>query len=110
MNLPSRLEINFLQELEEYEEGRKMAFVTSMERRGMYKLLANGLRAKFGEEAEELLPAIHELNDAEKYLALNRRIATATTLDEVRQAYADVTAPPSRRKKSGARKRGSSNK
>ena len=60
------------------------------------------------EEANELLPAILELDDAEKYLALNRTILTATTLDEVRQACAEAAAPATRRKKSGPRKGGSS--
>ena len=36
-------------------------------------MIEDALRTKFGDEAAELLPAIHELNDAEKYKALNRR-------------------------------------
>ena len=84
-----------------------MPYVTSIERSGMRKLIEDGLRTKFGEEAMELMEAISELNDAEKYLALNRTIITATTLDEVRRACAKASAPAPRRKKGGNRKRGS---
>ena len=73
-----------------------MPFVTGFERRGMLRLLEDTLRTKFGEDALELVPAIKELNDAEKYLALNRIIITATTLDEVRRACAKAAT---RRKK-----------
>ena len=76
-----------------------MPFVTSFEREAMLELIADALQTKFGEEGAALVPAIHELNDAEKYKALNRIIATATTLEEVRRAYAKAAAPRSRRKR-----------
>jgi hypothetical protein len=47
------------------EEGRRMPYATSVEREGMLKIIADQLRAKFGTEVAELLPGIHELNDAE---------------------------------------------
>ena len=65
-------------------------------------------KSKFGDEAAELRSSIHELNDAEKYKALNRTIVMATTLDEVRRACAAAAALKPRRKKSGNGKRGSS--
>jgi hypothetical protein len=108
MELPKRAQQQFKKELEEYEEGQRMPYVTSFERNGMLKILEDGLRTKFGEEAMELMEAISDLNDAEKYLALNRTIITATTLDEVRRACAKASAPTPRRKKSGPRQRGSS--
>ena len=74
-----------------------MPFVTSFERSGMLKAIAAALEAKFGEEGAALVPAIEELDDAEKYLALNQVIATATTFDQVRRAYAKAVAPRSRR-------------
>src|SRR5262249_29398418 len=99
MELPPRFQQHFEQELHEYEEGRRMPYVTSIERSGMRKMIEVMLRTKFGEEALELMPTILEMNDAEKYLALNQTIITATTLDEVRRACAKLAAPPRRRKK-----------
>jgi hypothetical protein len=44
---------------------------------------------------------------AEKYVTLNRTVATATTLDEVRRACAKAAAPARRPRKGGNGKRGS---
>ena len=52
--------------------------------------------------------SIEELNDAEKYVALNRIIINATSLDDVRRACTDLAAPAPRRKKAGHGRRGSS--
>jgi hypothetical protein len=99
MELPEQVQEAFDQDVDEYEEGRRMPFVTSFERRGMVKAIAAALETKFGEEGAALVPAIRELNNAEKYEALIQVIATATTFDEVRRAYAKVSAPRSRRKR-----------
>jgi len=107
MELPPRLQGAFRQELDEYEEGHQMPFVTSFERGGMLKLIEDTLRTKFGAEGIELMPAIAELDDAEKYLGLNRTIVTAESLDKVRQAIARAATPPRGRKKAGNGKRGS---
>jgi hypothetical protein len=108
MVLPPALKRQFDRELHEYEEAHRMPYVTSWERNGMLQAVEDLLRSKFGDEADELMPAISELDDAEKYLALNRAVASATTLDEVRQAVAKATAPARRPRKSGNGKRGSS--
>jgi hypothetical protein len=105
--LPPPLQPDFLREVDEYVEGQTMPYVTSFEREAMFELIEDLLRAKFGDEVAELLPAIHELNDAEKYKALNRVIASATTLDEVRRACVAAGAAVPRRKKGGNGKRGS---
>jgi len=76
-----------------------MSFYTGFERRGMEKLIAGSLRAKFGEGGAALVPAINALNDGDKYLTIGEAIATATTLEEVRQAYTKAAAPRRRRKK-----------
>jgi hypothetical protein len=70
-------------------------------------LLEATLRTKFGDEGTALIPTIHELDDAEKYLALNPVIINATTLEEVRRACAKLAAPARRRKKDGNGRRGS---
>ena len=102
MELPAPLQANFRQDVDKYEERQQMPYVTSIEREVMFQMIEVGLREKFGEEAMELLPTIHELNDAEKYEALIRTIVTATTLDEVRRACAKATA--AQRRKNGKRK------
>ncbi len=104
MELPSLVQQQFEQELDEYKEGRRMPFVDSIERRGMLKMLEVILRTKFGEEGIALVPAIRELNDAKKYEDLSRTIVTAETVDEVRKACTKATAAAARR----ARRRGSS--
>jgi hypothetical protein len=106
MELPSAAQRQFRQEVDDYAEGQRMPFVTDFERRGMARLLRSSLRTKFGEEGLELMPAITELDDAEKYEALNRVILMATTLEKVRQAVAKAAAPPQQRKKRGNGKRG----
>jgi hypothetical protein len=108
MELSPRYKRQFEQELHELEEGRRMPYVTSFERSAMLRLIESSLRVKFGKEGLELVPAIEELNDAEKYEALNSAVATATTLDEVRRAIAKAAAPARRPRKGGNGKRGSS--
>jgi hypothetical protein len=110
MELPPPLKRRFEQELAELEEGLEMPYVTSIERSGMLRLIEDSLRTKFGEEGAGLIPVIEELNDAEKYVALNRVILNATTLDEVRQACSEAAAPPPRRKKGSNGKRSPSKK
>jgi hypothetical protein len=110
LELPPPVQRQFQREVDDYEEGRRMPFVTGFERRGMLRLIEDTLRTKFGEAAMDLVPAIEDMDDAEKYVALNRTIATAATLDEVRRACARLAAPPTRRKKGGNGKRGSSRK
>jgi hypothetical protein len=99
MELPPRMQQAFEREVDEYEEERRMPFYDMWQRRGMLRMIENALRAKFGEEGVKLVPTIAELMDGEKYLALIGVIATATSLDEVRQACAEAGAPVPRRKK-----------
>ena len=72
----------------------------------MLRLIEDSLRAKFGEEGVALMPAIDEINDSYNYILINRSIAPATTLDEVRRACAAAAAPAPRRKKSSNGQRG----
>ncbi len=107
MGLPGELEEAFQLEWDEYEEGRRMPFVTSIERHGMLRVIERTLRAKFGDEGAQLMPSIIDLNDAEKYLIISDAIMSANDLDDVRRACA-AAAKPTRapRKKSGSGKRG----
>jgi hypothetical protein len=98
MELPFAMERQLEQELAEYEEGRRVPYVTSFERVGMVRMIETALRTKFGEAALDLMPAIVELNDADKYEALLKTIIRAETLAEVRRACARAASPRRRRK------------
>jgi hypothetical protein len=106
MELPTRLRRDFQRQLDEYEEGQRMSFVTGWGRDGMLAVVEDLLRDKFGDEGAKLLPAISAMDDAEKYKALNRAIANAATLEDVRRACAEIVGPAPRRKKGGNGKRG----
>jgi hypothetical protein len=108
MELPEELQEQFEQDLDEDEEERPMPFVDTYERRGMLKLIEDLLRTNFGEEGAALMPAIRGLRDADKFMALNRTISKAETLDEVRGVIAKAAAPAKRPRKGGNGKRGSS--
>jgi hypothetical protein len=99
----------FWQEVNHYQEERRMPFVTTPERigikMGMLKIIESTLRYKFGEEGPKLLPEISALEDADKFLALHETIYKAATLDEVRRACAAAAAPPEPSKKRARRKR-----
>ncbi len=97
---------DYERERTEFEEGLRMPYVTTWERHGMFELIEDMVRAKFGEQGAKLLPDIWAMNDAEKYKALNRAVAAATTLDEVLRACADLAGPAPRGKKGGNGKRG----
>jgi hypothetical protein len=107
LDLPPRLQAAFRRELDEYEEGQPMPFVTSFERGGMLKVIEASLRTRFGAEGIELMPTIADLDDAEKYLALSQTIITAPTLNDVRRAIAKIAAPAWWPRKGGNGKRGS---
>ena len=97
MELPSPLNDEVDQEVESYLEEERMPYVTSFERVGMFRVIRSTLLEKFGDAAADLVEPIRELNDAEKYEKMNQAIATATTLAEVRRAYARIAAPPRKR-------------
>jgi hypothetical protein len=87
MDLPRSLSKLFWQEITEFQEERRMPFMTTPERLGLEKGLLEAiellLQVKFGQEGLALLPEIRELPDVEQTRAVLRALATATTLDEV---------------------------
>src|SRR5262245_24141771 len=99
MELPPPIQDDFEQEVDEYQETRRMPFVTGFERRGMLKAIERALRVKFGEEGAALVPAIRELNDADKYLTVLDALMQADTLDEVRRACTKAASRTRRRQK-----------
>jgi hypothetical protein len=109
MALPEAHDELFWEEIQHYEEERTMPFVTTPERfgirKGMLLAIETLLRAKFGDEGVQLLPAISDLKNADKYLAMLDVIFKAATLEEIRRACAAAAAPAAPHKKKGRRKR-----
>ncbi len=74
MSLPEELEQQFWQEVIQYEEERRMPYITSVERIGIQKGIRQGLlegiklglRLKFGSEGLGVLPEISALMDVEQ--------------------------------------------
>ena len=78
MRLPEELEQLFWQEIDEYEEEKKMPYITSVERIGMQRgmregLLSGielGLELKFGNEGLQLVPEIYQIEDVDLLKAI----------------------------------------
>ncbi|MEO1185747.1 MAG: cytosolic protein, partial [Cyanobacteria bacterium J06636_27] len=95
LKLPEDLEISFWDEVTEYEENKKMPYVTSVERRGIQKGKEEGilkgiealLEVKFGVEALELLPEISQIQDVDVLESILSGIKTKNTLEEIRETY-----------------------
>jgi hypothetical protein len=92
-NLPPALEGLFWQDVTQYEEEKRMPFVTTGERIGIRKGLLEGiqvcLKMKFGEEGLQLMPELRSIHDEEKLRAVLGAIEAATTVDDVRRAWSE---------------------
>lgn len=103
MSLSSELEQEFWQEVIQYEEERRMPYITSVERIGIQKGIEQGrfkgmregllegielgLNLKFGTQGLEVLPDISSLQDVEQLRAILAGLKTVNTLSELRQIY-----------------------
>lgn len=95
MRLPEELENSFWEEVTEYEENKKMPYVTSVEQRGIQKGRQEGilkgiealLEVKFGAEGNKLLPEISQIQDVDVLEAILTGIKTKNTLQEIRAIY-----------------------
>ncbi|HLO87490.1 MAG TPA: cytosolic protein [Nostocaceae cyanobacterium] len=95
MTLPEELQQEFQQQLHEYEEEKRMPYVTSVERsailrtelKGLLEAIELGLELKFGSESLTLLPEISTIKDVEKLRAIISGIKTVKTLEELQQIY-----------------------
>jgi hypothetical protein len=91
MRLPEELENSFWQEVTQYEEEKKMPYVTSAERIGLKKGLVEGiaisLELKFGSEGLTILPEISQIQDVDILRTILTSIKTVNTLEELRQIY-----------------------
>ena len=89
MSLPSELEQEFQQQIQQLEEERRMPYITSVERsgirQGLLEGISLGLKLKFGDSGNSLLPEISDIRDVEQLRAILTGLETADTLDELRQ-------------------------
>jgi hypothetical protein len=94
IQLPEELENEFLIEIEQYEEERRMPYVTSVERIGIKKGIKQGielgLELKFGNEGLLVMPEINKIEDINVLKAVQSGIWTAKTLDELRKIYQSI--------------------
>ena len=100
MELPEDLDQEFYEEIRRYEEETKMPFVTTPERIGIKKGLAQGLREgrlegiqlalkiKFGEAGLQLMPEIAKIEDPGILQKVVQAIETAATPEDLRQIWA----------------------
>ncbi|WP_088240674.1 cytosolic protein [Calothrix rhizosoleniae] len=106
LTLPSQLEKDFWQEFREYEETISMRYVTSVERigieqgieqgknqlrQGLMKGISFGLRLKFGESGQSLLPEIESIGDVDLLSAVLEAIEIVDTPEQLRQIYQPTT-------------------
>ena len=99
MDLPKDLQEQLMNELHEFEEAKKMPYVTHIERRGIQKGTALGLRrallgalqVRLGGVPDPMREAIEAVEDAARLEALHTRALEAESLDEFRRAL-DETA------------------
>ena len=97
MVLPDDLELSFAEALREYEEETKMAYVTSIERRGLQQGLQQGLRqgllqksreavveileARFEVVPQSIVEIINDVDDLSILKMLLKKAATLQTLE-----------------------------
>ncbi len=95
VNLPKPLEIDFSQEIKQYEEEKHMPFITTPERIGREEGRAEGLtraievdlELKFGEAGQRLMPEIRAIADEAKLEAVLRAIHTAARPEDLRGVW-----------------------
>ncbi len=91
MRLPEELERSFWQEVTQYEEEKKMPYVTTGERIGLQKGLLEGIKMglelKFGSEGLGIIPEIQEIRNVDILKAILTSIKTANTIEELRRVY-----------------------
>ncbi|MBF2008071.1 MAG: cytosolic protein [Chlorogloeopsis fritschii C42_A2020_084] len=95
MRLPEELENSFWQEVTQYEEEKKMPYISSVERRsiqkgmreGLLEGIAMGLELKFGSAGLTILPEISQIQEVDILRAILTSIKTVNTLEELRRIY-----------------------
>jgi len=100
MTLPDQFELEFWQEYRDFEESKRMQYVTSVERSGIRLGLLEGielgLELKFGASSLFVMDEVSQIYDIEQLREIKEGIKTATSIDELRQIYQSSTTenPP----------------
>ncbi len=93
MRLPEELEDSFLAEMHQYEEGKKMEYITSVERIGIKKGIQQGILQKAREDVVEILEVhfdvvpgsivktINGIDDPSVLKMLHKKAATVDSLE-----------------------------
>lgn len=91
MTLPDQFELEFWQEYRDFEESKRMQYVTSVERSGIRLGLLEGielgLELKFGASSLEVMDEVSQIYDVEQLRKIKEGIKTATSIDELRRIY-----------------------
>ena len=95
MTLPADLAREFWQEYSNFEESRRMQYVTSVERigiekgvrQGLLEAIELGLELKFGVDTLSLMSEISQIDDIEQLRAIKEGIKTVASIEELQQIY-----------------------
>jgi hypothetical protein len=91
MDLPPGMDTIFWEEISQFQEEKRMPFITTPERIGRQKGLLQGievcLKLKFGAAGLELMPEISELLDHEVLEAVLKAIETAASPADLRRVW-----------------------
>ncbi len=97
VQLPKELEDDFHRAIHQFEEEKRMPYVTSIERAGIEKGMKKGLQLgilesicdnleqKFGAAGKKLLPKIKALEDLKRLRKLRRAITAAESVEELKE-------------------------
>lgn len=92
MELPAPQENHFLEELDSFQQEKRMPFIDIIERRGLEKGLLRGIEVsldvKFGAEGLELMPELRQIRDHVLLGKILARIKTAASPDDLRRVWA----------------------
>ena len=95
MTLPNDLAKEFWREYSDFEESKRMQYVTSVERigiekgvlQGLLEAIELGLELKFGADALSLMEEISQIGDIEQLRAVKDGIKTVNSIEELQQVY-----------------------
>lgn len=99
MTLPSDLAKEFWQEYSDFEESKRMQYVTSVERigiekgvlQGLLEAIELGLELKFGTDALSLMEEISQIDNIEQLRTVKDGIKTVNSVEELQQIYQPKT-------------------
>ena len=97
MELPGPLDELFREEIEAFQQERRMPFINTFERYGMRQGLLQGIEVsldlKFGAEGLELMPELREIQDHELLRKVLARIKTADSPADLRRVWTRKRRP-----------------